>query len=119
MGVPDCFTCLLRNLYAGQIATVRTLHGRTGWFKIGKGVQQDYILSPYLFKLYAQNIIWNAELDEAQAEIKIAGGNVNNFRYADDTILMEESEEKLKSLFMSVKEESEKAGLKLNMKKLQ
>ena len=117
MGKPDHLTCLLRNLYAAPEATVRTEHGTTDWFKIGKGVQQDYILSPYLFKLYAQNIIWNAELDEAQAEIKIAGGNVNNFRYADDTILMEESEEKLKSLFMTVKEESEKAVLKLNIQK--
>ena len=112
MGIPDHLTCLLRNLYAGQEATVRTGHG-TDWFQIGKGVRQGCILSPCLFNLYAEYIMRNAELDEAQARITIAGRNINHLRYADDTILMAESEE-LKSLLMKVKEESEKGGLKLN-----
>ena len=117
MGIPDHLACLLRNLYVGQEATVRTRHETMDWIHIGKGVWQGCKLSPYLFKLYAQNIIWNAELDEAQAGIKIAGRNVNNLRYADDNTLMEESKEKLKSLLMSVKEESEKADLKLSIQK--
>ena len=108
MGIPDHLTCLLRNLYAGQEATVRTGHGTTNWFQIGKGVCQGCILSPCLFKLYAEYIMRNAGLDEAQAGIKIA----NNLRYADDTTLMAESEEELKSLLMKVKEESEKSWLK-------
>ena len=112
MRIPDHFTCLLRNLYAGQEATVRTGHGTTDWFQIGKGVCQGYILSPCLFNLYAEYIMRNAGLEEAQAGMKIAGRNINNLRYADDTTLMAESEE-LKSLLMKVKEESEKAGLKL------
>ena len=116
MGIPDHLTCLLRNLYAGQEATVRTGHGTTDWFQIGKGVLQGYILSPCLFNLYAEYIIRNAELDEAQAGIKIAGRNINNLRYADDTTLMAESEE-LKSLLMKVKEKSEKVGLTLNIQK--
>ena len=116
MGIPDYLTCLLRNLYASQGATVRTGHGTTDWFQIGKGVRQGCILSPYLFNSYAEYIKRNAGLDEAQAGIKIAGRNIKNLRYADDTILMEESEE-LKSLLMKVKEESEKAGLKLNIQK--
>ena len=116
MGIPDHLTRLLRNLYAGQEATVRTGHGTTYWFQIGKGVRQGCILSPCLFNLYAEYIIRNAELDEAQAGIKIAGRNINNLRYADDTTLMAESEE-LKSLLMKVKEESEKVGLKLNIQK--
>ena len=107
-------TCLLRNLYAGQEATVRTAHGTTDWFQIGKGVRQGCILSPCLFNLYAEYNMRNAGLDEAQAGIKIAGRNINNLRYADDTILMAESKE-LKSLLMKVKEESEKVGLKLNI----
>ena len=115
MGIPDHLTCLLRNLYAGQEATVRTGHGTTDWFQIGKGVCQVCILSPCLFNLYAEYITWNARLDEAQAGIKIAGGNINNLRYVDDTTLMAESKVKLKSLLMKVKEESEKAGLKLYM----
>ena len=106
--------CLLRNLYAGQEATVRTGHGTTDWFQIRKGVRQGYILSPYLFNLYAEYITRYAGLDEAQAEIKIASRNINNLRYADDTTLMAQSEEELKSLLMEVKEESEKVGLKLN-----
>ena len=110
MGIPDHLTCLLRNLYAGQEATVRTGHG-TDWFQIGKGVLQGCILSPCLFNLYAEYIMRNAGLDEAQAGIKIAGRNINNFRYADDTILMAESKEEVKSLLMKVKEESEKFGL--------
>ena len=110
-------TCLLRNLYAGQEATVRTGHGTTDWFQIGKGVPQGYILSPCLFNLYAEYIMRNAGLEEAQAGIKIAGRNINNLRYADDTTLMAESEEELKSLLMKVKEESEKDGLKLNIQK--
>ena len=101
-------TCLLRNLYAGQEATVRTGHGTTGWFQIGKGVRQGYILSPCLFNFYAEYIMRNAGLDEAQAGIKIAGRNINHLRYADDTTLMAESEEELKSLLMKVKEEREK-----------
>ena len=116
MGIPDHLTCLLRNLYTGQEATVRTGHGTTDWFQIGKGVCQGYVLSPCLFNLYAEYIIRNTGLDEAQAGIKIAGRNINNLRYADDTTLMAESEE-LKSLLMKVKEESEKVGLKLNIQK--
>ena len=108
MGIPEHLTCLLRNLYAGQEATVRTGHGTTDWFQIGKGVLQGCILLPCLFNLYAEYIMRNAGLDEAQAGIKIAGRNINNLRYADDTTLMAESEEELKSLLMKVKEESEK-----------
>ena len=112
MGVPDHLACLLRNLYVGQGATVRTRHGITDWFQIGKGVCQGCILSPYLFNLYAEYIMRNAGLEEAQAGIKIARRNINNLRYADDIILMAESEEELKNFFlMKVKEESEKAGL--------
>ena len=107
MRIPDHLTCLLRNLYAGQEATVRTGRGPTDWFQIGKGVHRDYILSPCLFNLYAENIMQNARLDEAQARIKIAGRNINNLRYADDTSLMAESKEELKSLLMKMKEESE------------
>ena len=103
MGIPDHLTCLLRNLYAGQEATVKTEHETTDWFKIGKGIHQDYILSPYLFSLYAEYIMRNVRLDEAQAGIKIAGRNINNLRYADDTTLMAESKEELKSLLMKVK----------------
>ena len=114
MGIPDHLTCLLRNLYAGQEATVRTAHGITDWFQIGKGVRQGCILSPCLFNLYEEDIMRNSGVDEAQAGIKIAGRNISNFRYTDDTILMAENEE-LKSLLMKVKEESEKAGLKLNI----
>ena len=110
-------TCLLRNLYADQEATVRTGHGTTDWFQIGKGVCQGCILSPCLFNLHAEYIMWNARLDEAQAGIKTSGRNINNLRYADDTTLMTESEEKLKSLLVKVKEESEKVGLKLNIQK--
>ena len=118
MGIPDHLTCLLRNLYAGQEATVRTGHGTTDWFQIGKGVFQGCILSPCLFNLYAENIMRNAGLDEAQTGIKIAGRNINNLsRYADDTTFMAESEEEPKSLLMNVKEESEKVGLKLNIEK--
>ena len=117
MGIPDHLTCLLRNLYAGQEATVRTGHGATDWFQIGKGVSQGCILSPCLFNLYAEYIMRNAGLEEAQAGIKIAGRNINNLRYADDTTLMSQSEEELKSLLMKVKEESEKVGLKLNIQK--
>ena len=117
MGMPDHLTCLLRNLYAGQEATVRTRHGTTDWLQIGKGVCQGCILSPCLFNLYAEYIIRNAELDEAQTGIKIAGRNINNHSYVNDTTLMAESEEELKSLLMKVKEESEKAGLKLNIQK--
>ena len=108
MGISDHMTCLLRNLYAGQEATVRTGHGTIDWFQTGKGVRQACILSPCLFNLYAEYIMRNAGLDEAQAGIKIAGRNINNLRYADDTTLMAESEEELKSLLMKVKEESEK-----------
>ena len=114
--MPDRLTCLLRNLHAGQEATVRTGHGTTDWFQVGKGVHQGCILSPCLFNLYAEYIIRNAGLDEAQAGIKISGRNIYNFIYADDTTLMAESEE-LKSLLMKVKEESEKVGLKLNIEK--
>ena len=117
IGIPDHLTCLLRNLYAGQEATVRTGHGTTDWFQIGKGVCQGYILSPCLLNLYAVYIMRNAGLEEAQAGIKIAGRNINNLRYADDTSLMAEREEELKSLLMKVKEESEKVGLKLNILK--
>ena len=117
MGISDHLTCLLRNLYAGQEATVRTGHGTTDWFQIGKGVRQGCILSPCLYNLYAEYIIRNAGLDEAQAGIKIARRNIYNLRYADDTTLMAESEEELKSLLMKVKEESEKVGLKLNIQK--
>ena len=117
MGIPDHLTCLLRNLYAGQEATVRTGYRTTYWFQIGKGVCQGCILSPYLFNFYAEDIMRNAGLDETQAGIKTAGRNLNNLRYADDTTLMAESEEELKSLLMKVKEESEKVGLKLNIKK--
>ena len=116
MGIPDLLTCLFRNLYAGQEATVRTGHGTTDWFQIGKEVGQRCILSPCLFNLYAEDIMRNAGLEEAQAGIKIAGRNINNLRYADDTTLMAESEEELKSL-LKVKEESEKVGLKLNIQK--
>ena len=108
MGIPDHLTCLLRNLYAGQEAKVRTGHGTTDWFQIGKGVHQGYILSPCLFNLYAVHTMGNAGLDESQIGIKIARRNINNLRYADDTTLMAESEEELKSLLMKVKEESEK-----------
>ena len=116
MGIPDHLTCLLRNLYAGQEATIRTGHRTTDWFQIKKGVRQDCILSPCLFILYAEYIMRNAGLEEAQAGIKIAGRDINNFRYADDTTLMAESEEELKSLLMKVKEESEKVGLTLHSK---
>ena len=117
VGIPDHLTCLLRNLYAGQEATVRTGHGTTDWFQIEKVVHQGYMLSPCLFNLYAEYIMRNAGLDEAQAGIKIARRNINNLRYADDTMLMAESEEELKSFLMEVKEESEKVGLKLNIQK--
>jgi len=117
MGIPDHLTCLLRKLYAGQEATVRTGHGTIDWFQIRKGVCQGCVLSPCLFNLYAEYIMRNTGLEEAQAEIKIARRNINNFRYADDTILMAESEEELKSHLMKVKEESEKVGLKLNTEK--
>ena len=117
MGIPDHLTCLLRNLYADQEATVRTGHGTTDWFQIGKGVGQGCILSPCLFNLYAEYIMRNAGLEETQAGIKSAGRNINHLRYADDTTLMTESEEELKSLLVKVKEESEKVGLKLNIQK--
>ena len=117
MGIPDHLTCLLRNLFAGKEATVRTGHGTTDWFQIGKGIHQGYILSPCLFNLCAKHIMQNPGLDEAQAEIKIARRNINHLRYADDTTLMAESEEELKSLLMKVKEDSEKVGLKLNIQK--
>ena len=117
MGIPDHLTCLLRNLNAGQEATVRTGHGTTDWSQIGKGVCQGCVLSPCLFNLYAEYILRNAGLEETQAGIKIAGKNINNLRYADDTTLMAESEEELKCLLMKVKEESEKVGLKLNIQK--
>ena len=122
MGIPDHLTCLLRNLYAGQEATVRTGHGTTDWFQIWKGVRQGCILSPCLFNLYAEYIMRNAGLEEAWAGIKISGRNINNLRYADDTTLIAESKEELiseelKSLLMKMKEESEKVGLKLNIKK--
>ena len=117
MGIPDHLTCLLRNLYASQEATVRTGHGTTDWFQIGKGVCQGCILSPCLFNFYAEYIMRNAGLEEAQTGIKIAGRNINNLRYADDTTLMVESEEEPKSLLIKVEEESEKVGLKLNIQK--
>jgi len=117
MEIPDHLTCLLRNLYAGQEATVRTGHGTTDWFQIGNGVRQGCILSPCLFSLYAEYIMRNTGMDEAQAGIKIPERNVNNLRCADDTSLKAESKEELKSLLMKVKEESEKGGLKLNIKK--
>ena len=116
-GIPNHLTCLLRNLYAGQEAKVRIQDGTTDWFKVGKGVCQGFILSPGLFNLYAKYIIQNAGRDESQAEIKSAGRNANRLSYADDISLMAESEEELKSLLMTVKEESEKAGFKLNIKK--
>ena len=118
MGIPDHLTCLLRNLYAGQEATVRTGHRTTDWFQIGKGVCRCCILSPCLFNLHAEYIMRNARLEESQARIKIARRNINNLRYADDTTLMADSEEELKSLLMKVKEESEKVGLKLNIQKM-
>ena len=117
MGIPDHLICLLRNLYAGQEATVRTGHGTTDWFQIGKGVRQGCISSPCLFNFYAEYIMRNAGLDEAQAGIKIAWRNINNLRYADDTALTTESKEDLKSLLMKVKEDSENVGLKLNIQK--
>ena len=117
MGIPDHLTCLLRNLYAGQEATVRTGHGTTDWFQRGKGICQGCILSPCLFNFYAEYIMRNAGLEETQAGIKIARRNINNHRYADDTTLIAESEEELKSLLMKVKEESEKVDLKLNIQK--
>ena len=118
MGISGHLTCLLRNLYAGQEAMVRTGHGTKSLFKIGKGVHQGCILSPCLFNLYAEYIMRNARMDELQVGIKLSGRNINNLRYADDTTLMAESEEELKSLLMRVKEESEKAGLKLNVQKV-
>ena len=117
MGIPDHLTCFLRNLYAGQEETVRTGHGTTDWFQIGKGVCQGCILSPCLLNLYAEYIMRNAGLDEAQAGNKTAGRSINNLRYADDTTLMAESEEEIKGLLVKVKEESEKVGLKLNIQK--
>ena len=118
MGIPDHLTCLLRNMYAGREATVRTRHGTTDWFQIGKRVCQGSILSPWLFNFYAEYIMRNAGLEEAQAEIKIAGRNINDLKYADDTTLIAESEEELKSLLMKVKEESEKAGRKFSSQKI-
>ena len=117
MGIPDHLTCMLRNLYAGQEATDRTRRGTTDRFQIGKGVHQGYILSPCLFNLYAEYIMRNAGLHEVQGGIKISGRNIDNLRYAEDTTLMAESEEELKSILMKVKEESENAGLKLNIQK--
>ena len=117
MQIPDHLTCLVKNLYAGQEAVVGTGHGAMDWFQIGKGVHQGFILSPFLVNLHAEHIMQNARLDEAQAGIKIARKNINNLRYADDTTVMAESEEELKSLVMKVKEESEKVGLKLNIQK--
>ena len=117
VGIPDHLTCLLRNLYAGQEATVRTGHGTTDWFQIRKGVCQGCILSPCLFNFYAEYVMRNAGLEETQAGIKISGRNINNLRYADNTTLIAESEEELKSLLMKVKVESEKVGLKLNIQK--
>ena len=118
MGIPDHFTCLLGNLYAGQEATVRTIQGTTDWFKIGKEVLQGCILSPCLFNLYAEYIMPNARLEEAQAGIKTVGRNINNLRYADDTSFMAESKEEIKSLLMKVKKEGEKAGSDSTFKKL-
>ena len=115
MGIPDHLTCLLRSLYAGQEAAVIPAHGTTDWFQIGKGVRKSCILSPCLPNFYAEYIMQNTRLDEAQAGIKVAGRNINNLRYTDDTTLMAESEEELKSLLMKVKKESEKVGLKLNI----
>ena len=117
MGIPDHLTCLLRNLYAGQETTVKTGHGTMDWFKTGKGIRQGYIVSPCLFNLHAEYIMRNARLDEAQSGIKIAGRNTNNLKYADDTTLMAESKEELKSFLMKVKQESEKPGLKLGIQK--
>ena len=117
MGIPDHLTCLLRNIYAGHAAKIRTGHGTTDWFQIGKGVCQGCILSRCLFNFYAEYIMQNAGLDEAQAGIKIARRNINNLRYSDDPTLMRESEEELKSFLMKVKEESENVGLKLNIQK--
>ena len=117
MGIPDHLACLLRNLYASHEATVRNGYGKTDWFQIGKGVHQGCILSPYLFNLYAEYIMRNAGLEEAEVGIKIAGRNINNLRYADDNTLMGESEKELKRLLMKVKEKSEKVGLKLNIQK--
>ena len=117
MGILDHLTCLMRNLYAGQEATVRTRHGTTDWFQIGKGVHQGCILSPCLFNLYAEYILRNAGLEEVQAGIKTAGRNINSLRYADDTTLMAKSKEELRSLLMKLKMESEKVGLKLNVQK--
>ena len=118
MGIPEHLICLLGNLYAGQEATVRTGHGTTDWFQIGKGICQGCILSPCLFNLHAEYFMRNAGLEETQAGIKIAGRNINNLKYADDTTLMAESEEELKSLLMKVNVESEKVGLKLNIQKM-
>ena len=117
MEIPDHLICLLRNLYVGQEATVRTEHGTTDWLQTGKEVHQGCILSPYLFNLYAENIMRNVGLEEAKAGIKITGRNSSNLKYADDTTFLAESEEELKSLLMKVKEESEKVGLKLNIQK--
>ena len=117
MGIPDHLTCLLRNLHAGKEATVKTGHGTTDWFQIRKGVPKDCILSPCLFNFYAEYIVQNARLEEAQIGIKIAERNISNFRYADDTTLMAESQDELESLLRKGKEESEKAGLKLNIQK--
>ena len=118
MGIPDHLICLLRNLYAVQEVTVRTGHGTMDWFKIGKGVHQGSVLSPCLFNLYEEYIMWNAGLNEAQTGIKISRRNINNLRYADNTTLMAESEEELKNLLIKVKDESEKTGLKLNIQKM-
>ena len=115
MGIPDRLICLLRNLYAGQEATVRTGHGSTDWFQIGKWLHWGCILSPCLFNLHAEYIMWNARLDEAQAGFKTTGRNISNLRYTDDTTLMSEIEEELKSLLMNMKDESEKVGLELNI----
>ena len=117
MGIPDHLPCLLRNLYEGQEATVKTRHRTTDWFQIGKGIHQDYMLSPYLFNFYAEYITRNATQDEAQGGIKIARRNYNNLRYVGDTTLMAESKEELRSLLIKVREESEKAGSKLNIQK--
>src|SRR5574337_85230 len=117
MGIPDHLTCILRNLYAGQEATVRTAHGTTDWFQIGKGFHKGCLLSPCLFILYAEYIMRNAGLEEAQAGVKIARRNISNLRYEDDTTLMAEIEEEVKVILMKVKEESEKVGLKLNIQK--
>ena len=118
MGIPDHLTCLLRNLYAGQEATVNTGHGTTNWFQIGKGIHQGCTLSPCLFNLYAEYIVRNAGLEDAQVGIKIAKRNIKNLRYVDDTTLMAEIKGEPKSLFMKVKEEREKVGLKLNIQKM-